>query len=314
MKKVIALIVTYNRIDKLKVVLDKYLLSNIYSIIIVDNASTDNTREFLSNVSDKRIQVVTLFENTGGSGGFHMGLKYINEILRDYEWVILQDDDAYPDIDKLNEFIIAPEPTKADVLMSAVYYPSGNISEMNKPGYLPFKNFRQSIKTFLLGHKGFHIPDELYLTKGRHEVDFASFVGLFVSKNVIQRIGYPEKEWFIYGDDLDYSISIKKANYNIYFDPKLVFLHDCESLNNKGNTKLYTALWRVYFTYRNGLIIYKKMSGALFPLVLVYKIAIWILLCKNYNEKLKYIKLTVYAIYDGLKSNRTRTLEDIMKL
>ena len=314
MKKVAALVVTYNRINKLKVVLDKYLSSNIYSIVIVDNASTDDTREFLSNLSDKRIQVLTLSENTGGSGGFHTGLKYIHEALRDYEWVILQDDDAYPDVDKLNEFIVAVDPIKADVLMSAVYYPSGKISEMNKPGYLPFKNFNQSIKTFLRGNKGFHIPDELYLSKSLHEVDFASFVGLFVSKNVVERVGYPEKEWFIYGDDLDYSISITQANYKIYFDPNLIFLHDCESLNNTGNAKLYTALWRVYYTYRNGLIIYRKISGALFPLVAVYKITIWLLLCKNYKEKLKYLKLTVYAIYDGFKCNRTRSLEDIRKL
>lgn len=314
MKKVTALIVTYNRVNKLKEVIYKYLSSNIYSVVIVDNASTDDTSEFLSNLSDKRIQIITLSKNTGGSGGFHTGLKYIHEVLCDYEWVIIQDDDAYPDVDKLNEFIEAAELIKADVLMSAVYYPSGKISDMNKPGYLPFKDFRQSIKTFLRGNKGFHIPDDFYLSKSVHEVDFASFVGLFVSKNVIEKVGYPEKEWFIYGDDLDYSISITRANYKIYFNPNLIFLHDCESLNNTGKEKLYTALWRVYYTYRNGLIVYRRISGTLFPIVLIYKIIIWLLLSKNYKEKLKYLKLTVYAIYDGLKCNRTRSLEDIMKL
>ena len=91
--KIAVVIVTYNRLDCLKNALSKYenqTLQPCY-MIVVDNASTDGTYEFLeewlSVESDINKIVVHNPKNTGGSGGFYLGLK--ESLKYDYDFVFL---------------------------------------------------------------------------------------------------------------------------------------------------------------------------------------------------------------------------------
>jgi len=313
MTKLVTLIVTYNRVDKLKLAIKKWLETDITKVIIVDNASTDGTKNYLRKIStrDKRVIPLFLKENLGGAGGFYEGIKYaINNC--NFDWVVLQDDDAYPDPSAIRYFLFEKNLTTADVYMSAVFYPSGNISLMNMPGYLPFKNLRQTLKTILFGSRGFHIKEDLYYQDKEVPVDFASFVGLFIKKEVIKVVSLPRKDFFLYGDDLEYTIRITKAGFRINFDPKLRFIHDCETLSY-GRHKIYKPLWKAYFTYRNSLILYRNLYSKFFPAIFTAKFLLW---CKNglfYSQKKKYFKLLFDSIIDGLRADTSRNWEIIEK-
>ena len=141
------------------------------------------------------------------------------------------------------------------------------------------------------------------------EVDFASFVGLFVKKDVIKSLGYPDPEWFIYGDDLDYTLNMTKHNFAIYFDPNLKFIHDCETIDPQK--RIYSPMWKAYFTYRNGLIIYRRLSGKYFPFVTILKFVRWVLNVRFYDDKKGYMKLLILAMRDGLKGDRTKKLKEV---
>ena len=125
MKKetVCAVVVTYNRKELLIECLDGLLRQTrpIDAIYIIDNASTDNTPEFLKekgfiqelppknltkswekefeikNLTDGqpiKLRYIRMHENTGGAGGFHEGVKRAYE--KGYDWLWLMDDDAEP--------------------------------------------------------------------------------------------------------------------------------------------------------------------------------------------------------------------------
>ncbi|EGO62905.1 glycosyltransferase [Acetonema longum] len=47
MKKIVTVIVTFNRKNKLMAAIDAYLKSNIFKIVVVNNASTDGTDSYL---------------------------------------------------------------------------------------------------------------------------------------------------------------------------------------------------------------------------------------------------------------------------
>ena len=64
---------------------------SIDKIIIVDNGSSDGTKEYLSNLKGENIQIIYQ-ENLGGAGGFHTGLKAAYE--QEYDWIWLMDDDV----------------------------------------------------------------------------------------------------------------------------------------------------------------------------------------------------------------------------
>ena len=98
--KIGVVLVTYNRLEKLKIALKSYEEQTVLPkyILVVNNNSNDGTKEYLENWAkdNSKIEkiVVNLDKNTGGSGGFYEGLK--NSLELDAEWVWVADDDAYP--------------------------------------------------------------------------------------------------------------------------------------------------------------------------------------------------------------------------
>ena len=311
MVNLVPIIVTHNRLDKLKIAINCWLKTDILKLLVVNNASSDRTEQYLKELSiyDDRVIVLNQSQNLGGAGGFYKGIEYALDNLQ-FDWLVLHDDDAYPVISSIDYFLKNKDLSKADAYMSAVFYPSGEISLMNIPGYLPFKNFKQALKSIFWGTKGFHIDESCFYTEKEISVDFASFVGFFVRREVVEQVGLPRKDFFMYGDDIEYTIRITKAGFRIKFDPNLKFIHDCETLC-PGRNKIYKPIWKAYFTYRNGIIVYKKLSSFLFPFVLSSKLIIWFKNGLFYSEKKRYYRALWRAIIDGIKENTENNLEMI---
>jgi len=94
---VVAVVLTYNRLDCLKICIEKLInqTHNISTIFIVDNCSTDNTHEYIQNLhkNSKNINYLITQENHGPAGGFNIGMKEAMKLMPDFLWVM--DDDVY---------------------------------------------------------------------------------------------------------------------------------------------------------------------------------------------------------------------------
>jgi GT2 family glycosyltransferase len=77
--KLTALIVTFNRLAKLKQCWFMTASIGFTHIIIVDNASTDGTGEWLAKLDDPRLILLSQQQNIGGAGGFKLGASYASE-------------------------------------------------------------------------------------------------------------------------------------------------------------------------------------------------------------------------------------------
>jgi len=107
-KRVAAIIVTYNRRDLLLRCIESIKNQSLAPdlIIIVDNASTDGTLQFLKQqvvVGGDNIKIIELNENLGGAGGFCVGIATALEL--NFDWVWLMDDDGYAEIDCLEKLL-----------------------------------------------------------------------------------------------------------------------------------------------------------------------------------------------------------------
>ncbi len=130
MNKLVILIVTYNRLDKLKKCLESYTEQTVLpqKILVVDNASTDGTVDFLhrwqcENAEFKK-DVVYLHSNSGGSGGFYAGMKNLRGT--DFDWLWISDDDAYPESNAIEVLKKSIECNKEyDVFCSSVVTEEG---------------------------------------------------------------------------------------------------------------------------------------------------------------------------------------------
>ena len=315
-RNVAAVIVTYNRLEKLKEALEKSLEEPFFAVVVVNNKSTDGTAEWLDQHTNERLHVVHSPENVGGAGGFHQGFDFAAQKLPEAEWLVCYDDDAYPEQGMLREFDGLEVPDEVAGLAAAVYLPNGRVSEMNRPSVNAFWHLKELVRTSFRGRNRFYMSDAKYESKGPIEIDSSSFVGFFVRLSLIRerRLGLPRSELFIYFDDVIYALELRKAGFKHWFVPRLRFVHDCKSLVEQID--VYHPLWRVYYMYRNRQEMYRIASGKLYPLVALLEIPKLFLAVRFYQpfERKRYLRITIEAVRDGLLKNYSKSFSDVMRL
>lgn len=272
-------IVTYNRLMKLKKCLAAYeaqTLSPAY-ILIVDNCSTDGSKEYLDGWAQstplRNPTVMHCPHNSGGAGGFYLGLQ--ETVKMSAEWIWIADDDAYPQPDCLEkiagayEALGGEEKEKAQALCGKVVDNNG-ISV----------NHRRCIKRFLGQIKEVPLLPESYQCP-LVDIDIFSFVGTMIRKTAIKKVGLPYRDYFIFYDDTEYSLRIGNIG-DIKCVSDAVILHD--SLENS----IARQSWKYYYLFRNRMYTYKlhfnRYQCLVDRLKLVYMIV------RHYPSKLSVIQ------------------------
>lgn len=263
-----AIVVTFNRLEKLRRTVESLLEEPLEQIIVVENGSTDGTREWLGGLDDPRLVVLEQAENGGGARGFEIGLHEARERF-DPDWFLVMDDDARPLPGAITAFR-ATLPRPEGAVLAAVYFPNGKICDMNRPWRNPFWHWATFRDTFLkLGSRAaFHIPDEAYQAQTPMLIDGGSFVGQFIPRAVVQTCGYPEGRMFIYGDDVLYTLRVARAGFPNAFEPRVRFEHDCGTALHGAAMRPY---WKTYYHHRNMFMVYRMAVGPLlfWPLFLL---------------------------------------------
>ena len=301
-----AVIVTHNRCQKLQHTLAATLAQPFTAVIVVDNASTDGTRAWLAGQHDPRLHFILSEQNSGGAGGFAQGMT--TALNHDPDWLVCYDDDAYPAPDALQQFT-ALDLSNTDSAAAAVYYPDGRICEMNRPSYNPFWHPRKLLRTALGVFTGrargaFHVTDSAYQSAEALPIDSSSFVGFFVRADWVRRLPLPEPGLFIYGDDVLYTLNLTKHGARHRFLPTVRFIHDCSTFQTARRG--YHPLWKAYFTYRNGLLIYRMAAGVWFYPVALLKALLWLAAVRHYRNKRRYLHLWWQAVRDGIRQDLSR--------
>ena len=197
MIQVATIIVTFNRKELLI-----QCIEAIYSqkfrptiIYIIDNQSTDGTYEFLKEkgiltdeqiYNDISLKYIQLPVNGGGSMGFYKGLKQAyQDGPYDYYWVM--DDDGKPHPDCLKELLSHKNVGE---------YLSPLVVDIEDHCSMAFGN-GESCDIYI----------NKYANKNKIIPNKANpFNGILYSKKYIDTVGYPQKEMFIWGDEINYDI------------------------------------------------------------------------------------------------------------
>lgn len=92
MSKITAVVVTFNRLKLLQRVIASLQKQSvhIHDIIIVNNGSTDGTKEWLDK--QNKLHIIHQ-ENVGGSGGFYRGIQEASKT--ECDWIWCMDDDVF---------------------------------------------------------------------------------------------------------------------------------------------------------------------------------------------------------------------------
>ncbi|WP_245510795.1 glycosyltransferase [Antarcticimicrobium sediminis] len=312
-ESLVAVVVTHNRLEKLKAVVTRLLESpaaELQAVLVIDNASCDGTGDWLAAYPDPRLLVVTSAENIGGAGGFETGMRLATERF-DPDWMVVMDDDARPAPGALAAFHGADK-AGCEAIAAAVYFPDGRICEMNRPSRNPFWHGREFFGTLLRGRGGFHIAPDDYRGAGRR-VDVSSFVGLFVSRAAFALVGYPDGRLFVYGEDGLFTLGLSKAGGRIRFAPDIAFEHDCSTFQARPGQ--FRPLWKVYYYHRNLLLLYRMAAGWMFWPALLVVLPKWLLKLRHHpGERAVFLRLLGRAVIDGLRGRRHRPHGEVLAL
>ncbi|TGN68662.1 glycosyltransferase [Paracoccus liaowanqingii] len=313
-----AVVVTHDRLDKLRVTIDRLLAEPVDHVVVVDNASTDGTADWLAARGDPRLILYRSDRNLGGAGGFSTAM----ELARDRtqaDWIVLMDDDGRPQPGAVAAFR-AMDLAQWDAVGAAVFHPDGRICEMNRPYRNPFWNPGAFLRTLVRmpsgrGRAGFHLGDAAYQPEAQvRPIDMTSFVGLFLSRAALIRAGLPDPRLFIYGDDQLYTLQMRRQGLRIGFAPQVRFDHD--TLAQQGQTGVVLRpMWKVFYMYRNALMAYRVAAGPWFwPLVPVLARK-WRRKAVDYGpDAALFRSLLDLAMRDGLAGRLDRPHAEVLHL
>lgn len=287
-------IVTYNRKQLLAENVKMQLKQNIRldKLYIIDNNGTDSSYEYLleNKIWDNSwMEYVFLDENTGGAGGFYNGLKKAYEEGYDFIWMM--DDDGRP----------FDENTWKEIYLYAI-----DIYKIHKELFLNSLvtvggkgltfgfSYRESKEQQWKNIK--RLRDKNILLKGKAN----PFNGTLITKETVQKVGYPNKDFFMTRDETDYFRRCEDANVFIGTVLTSIYHHPKSKDSEKKFGSLIIPLWKSmdkeYYWVRN--MTYSYMGK--------HKIRLFVLLCGQFigillwqSDKLMRIKLFFHAICDA---------------
>ena len=225
-------------------------------IIVVDNSSSDNSLNVIKHYTDesviKNIILLVSKENNGFSAGNNIGIKYAFDHGADY--VLLLNNDT----------IVAPDMISAllkncndrRITVPKIYYYS-------QPDVLWYAGGRIDYKRGRFYHVGENEADsEKYSNKNK--VDFATGCCLMIPRNIIKEAGLLYEPFFMYCEDVEYSLRVRRKGFSIVYCPDAKLWH---KVSSTSGTKSKMSL---YYGNRNRLYVLKMyhftLSAWLFTL------------------------------------------------
>ena len=240
--------------------LEKINYSN-YKIVVVDNGSEDDSVSETKKQFPK-VKIIENKKNLGFAGGNNVGIKYaINSGAR---YVLLINNDTTVEENFLSELVeVGESDEKVGVLGSKIYFHS-------EPDRIWFAGGKVS----WLKNKGTHIGLD-QIDNGQYdkikETDYLTGCCLLIKREVIEKIGVLEEDYFLYYEDTDFSLRAKNADYKIVYVPKSKIYHKISRSTKPGSSDY------IYYHTRNGLVMARR-TGSLSNKIILYPHCVYLFL------------------------------------
>lgn len=261
MRKICCVIVTFNNCEMLACLLEDLQRQTLLpaQVIVVDNASRDRTAATVARVYP-RAEYVRFERNRGSAGGYREGIR---RACGQNQLVWLLDDD------------VALEPESLERLVAGLE----GLEKGHKVG---------AVRSWCTPRAGFTVP--------RRTSSFA-WRGTLIAKETVETIGLPQEDFFLYADDVEYSLRMSRKGYELYWIPgSRVIERRSTDRQGRGPVSLYRESARSYYAFRNEtrvFLMYAKPFRLLRTWLSAVKATLFLLLASDGAER-------IAAIWRGL--------------
>lgn len=209
-------------------------------IVVVDNASTDGSREKLRQNwgTEKRIHLISMDHNYGFSGANNEGIRW--SLGQGIEYFLLLNNDTEIEPDAIENMYDCHRKTKGIVVPKVLYADKKDTIWCAGGSFTPV--IRKAVQ------RGLNKQDtELFGSDKK--CGFANGCAMFLSKEIIIKIGFLDERFFLYYEDAEYSMRALARDIPIWYCARAVVYHKVNG-TTMGNEKPDGA----YYITRNWLL------------------------------------------------------------
>lgn len=232
--------INYNGYKDTCALIDSIPFNDDMEVIVVDNASHQNEATTIQN-KYPQIKVIRSDKNLGFAGGNNLGIKAARG-----KYVFLINNDTLFKSFNVQALIDRLESSpKVGVVCPKIRFTWDN-SPIQFTGYTPLSKI--TVRNHAIGYgeddKGqYNIP---------HPTPYAHGAAMMIKREIIEKVGLMPECYFLYYEELDWSLMITRTGYDIWYEPACTIYHK-ESQTTGQNSPL-----RTYYITRNRLLFVKR--------------------------------------------------------
>ena len=232
--------INYNGLKDTCELIDSISFKKDLEVIVVDNASKEDEASIIS-MRSPQVKVIRSDKNLGFAGGNNLGIK---EAKGDY--ILLINNDTYFknfDIDSLIKRLESSD--KIGIVCPKLRFAWGS-NPIQFAGYTPLSNITLRNKAIGFGEE----DHGQYETA--HPSPYAHGAAMLIKHEAIEKVGLMPECFFLYYEEIDWSMMFTRTGYEIWYDPSCTVYHK-ESQTTGQNSPL-----RTYYITRNRLLLVKR--------------------------------------------------------
>ena len=257
-----------------------------HTIIIVDNASKD-VFQLPNRLKNSTTEIIRSESNIGFTGGNNMGIYYAIEKYNS-DYVLLLNNDTTVDENFLKELVRTAEAdSKIGMVGSKIFFSKGkefHIDSYDKKdlgNVLWYAGGSIDWDHLAAFHRGVDEIDSGQFDN-QTESDFVTGCSMLVKREVLEKVGTFDKRFFLYLEDVDWSVRVKNAGYTIAFSPTSIVYHKNAGSSGGSGSKIHQ-----YYQTRNRLLFAFK-HGSWKEIITAFRLAIGYIL-KGSNTQRKAV-------------------------
>ncbi len=235
------IVVNYNGFEDTKECIKSIKKCNYdnYSIVVVDNASTEKPLNATIEYIKQNSVYIEMVSNDGFAAGNNVGIKWALE--RNFEFCLLINNDTTVDINFLSKLVNAFEANcDAGIL-------GGRINFFTKPDHIWYGGGH--IDNTYGGAQHENYNQVIGITDSVREVQFITGCLMLIPVKVLKKVGLLDESFFLYEEDTEFCLRVMKQGYRLLYVDDAVIYHKISASTQKNTTL------KSYYELRNKFIL-----------------------------------------------------------
>lgn len=232
--------INYNGLKDTCELIDSIPFNDNMEVIVVDNASKEDEASTIAE-QYPQVKVIRSEQNIGFAGGNNLGIKEAKG-----KYILLINNDTFFkefNIDALIERLESSD--KIGIVCPKLRFAWGN-NPIQYVGYTPLSSITVRNQAIGFGEEDYG----QYNTA--HPTPYAHGAAMLIKREALEIVGLMPECYFLYYEEIDWSMMFTRAGYEIWYDPACTVYHK-ESQTTGQNSPL-----RTYYITRNRLLLVKR--------------------------------------------------------